>query len=126
MRNPFRPAVAPLCLIALLAVPASAARAAEAGAAAAPRIVEIAAKRFEFTPKEITLKKGETVTLRIHSEDVTHGLFSKKLKIDADIVPGKVLDVTITPTEAGTFTAICNHFCGAGHGNMKLKVVVEE
>lgn len=47
------------------------------------------------------------------------------LKLDADIVPGRTTEVTITPAEAGTFTAICNHFCGAGHGGMKLKVVVE-
>ncbi|HEX7579359.1 MAG TPA: cytochrome c oxidase subunit II, partial [Thermoanaerobaculia bacterium] len=67
----------------------------------------------------------EPATLRIHSEDVAHGLFSKKLKLDADILPGKTTEVTISPGEAGTFTAIRNHFCGAGHGGMKLKVVVE-
>ena len=66
------------------------------------------------------------MTLRIHSEDVTHGLFSKKLKIDTDVPPGKATEVTITPQETGTFTVICNHFCGGGHGNMKMKVVVTE
>lgn len=75
--------------------------------------------------KSTGTKRGEPVTLRIQSEDVAHGLFSKKLRLDADIVPGKTTEVTITPAEAGTFTAICNHFCGAGHGGMKLKVVVE-
>jgi heme/copper-type cytochrome/quinol oxidase subunit 2 len=32
----------------------------------------------------------------------------------------------VTPETAGTFTAICDHYCGLGHGNMKMKVVVEE
>lgn len=91
----------------------------------APRIVEIVAKRFEFNPKEVTLKKGETVTLRFRSEDVTHGFLLKKLKLDVDIVPGKTVEATITPEAPGTYTAICDHFCGAGHGNMKMKVVVE-
>ena len=26
---------------------------------------------------------------------------------------------------AGTFTTICDHFCGANHGNMKMTIVVE-
>ena len=90
-----------------------------------PQVVEIVAKRFEFTPKEIHLQKGQPVTLRLRSEDVTHGFFARKLKIDAEILPGKTTDVTITPAEAGTTTVICNHFCGSGHGNMKMKIVVE-
>src|ERR1051326_4351455 len=44
-------------------------------------VVEITAKRFAFIPNRITLKKGETVKLRIHSEDVTHGFFLRPLKI---------------------------------------------
>lgn len=31
-------------------------------------VVEITAKRFAFTPDKITLKKGQTVKLRLHSE----------------------------------------------------------
>ena len=89
------------------------------------RAIVITAKRFEFVPSTITLKKGETVKLVVTSEDVTHGLFIRPLKIDTDLVPGKTEELTVTPQSAGTFTAICHHFCGAGHGNMKLTVVVE-
>jgi len=91
----------------------------------APRVVEITAKRFAFSPDKITLKKGETVTLRLHSEDVTHGFFMRKLKIDEDIPAGGTKDVTITPDTAGSFTTICDHFCGANHGNMVMTIVVE-
>ena len=90
-----------------------------------PRAIVITAKRFEFVPSTITLKKGETVKLVVTSEDVTHGLFIRPLKIDTDLTPGKTEELTVTPQTAGTFTAICHHFCGAGHGNMKLTVVVE-
>ncbi len=90
-----------------------------------PRVVEITAKRFEFTPKEITLKQGVPVTLRLTTEDVTHGFFMKKLGIDAVIEPGTPTEITITPQETGTFTTICDHFCGEGHGNMHMKIVVE-
>jgi cytochrome c oxidase subunit 2 len=90
-----------------------------------PRIVTIAAKRFEFTPASITLKRGEPVRLLVTSEDVTHGFFQRVLKIDTDLMPGKTEKITVTPQEAGTFTIICHHFCGAQHANMRMTVVVE-
>jgi cytochrome c oxidase subunit 2 len=90
-----------------------------------PRVIPITAKRFQFTPAQITIKKGEAVTLRLTSEDVTHGFYLKPLKIDEVIEPGKPTDVTITPQAAGTFTTICDHFCGSGHGNMHMTIVVE-
>ena len=90
-----------------------------------PRVIEITAKRFEFSPNKITLKKGETVTLHLTSADVTHGFFLRPLKIDAVIAPDKPADVTVTPETAGTFTTICDHFCGVNHGNMKMTIVVE-
>jgi cytochrome c oxidase subunit II len=90
-----------------------------------PRVIAITAKRFEFVPSTVTLKKGETVKLVVTSEDVTHGLFLRPLKIDTDLTAGETQQLTVTPQTAGTFTAICHHFCGTGHGGMKLTVVVE-
>jgi cytochrome c oxidase subunit 2 len=88
-------------------------------------VIEITARRFAFTPGTITLKKDETVTLRLHSEDVTHGFFLRALKLDEVIEPGQTKDVTVTPHSAGTFTTICDHFCGVNHGNMNMTIVVE-
>jgi len=88
-------------------------------------VIEITAKRFAFSPEKVTLKKGQTVKLRIHSEDVTHGFFLRPLKLDEEIPAGQTIDVTVTPQEAGTFTTICDHFCGANHGNMNMTIVVE-
>jgi cytochrome c oxidase subunit II len=97
-----------------------------ARAEGAPRVVAITARRFEFVPKEITLRKGETVKLQLTSEDVTHGFFVRPLGIDAEVEPGRTTEVVVTPAEAGRFRTICDHFCGAGHGNMKMTIVVEE
>ncbi len=98
-----------------------------AGCAARPaqRVVELKAKRFEFSPPELRLRKGEPVLLRVTSSDVTHGLFQKELGIDADIAPGRTTEVTFTPGRAGRYTVICDHFCGTGHGNMRLQLLVE-
>ena len=91
-----------------------------------PKVIEISAKKFEFTPSQITLKKGEPVILRLSSSDRVHGFMSKPLKIDTDIPADKSADVPVTPETAGDFTVICDHYCGTGHGNMKMKVTVVE
>ena len=90
-----------------------------------PQVVTISAKRFEFTPNQITLKRGEPVTLRVSAEDRDHGLYQKDLKIDLDLTPDHLSEVTITPEKSGRFVAICDHFCGSGHGNMKMIINVE-
>ncbi len=91
----------------------------------AARVVSITAKRFAFDPQEITLRQGETVKLQLRSEDVTHGYFVRPLGIDEEIAPGKTTEVVLTPRTPGRYTTICDHFCGAGHGNMKMTIVVE-
>ena len=88
-------------------------------------VIEITAKRFAFSPDKITLKNDQTVKLRIHSEDVTHGFFLRPLKLDEEIPAGQTIEVTVTPHTVGSFTTICDHFCGANHGNMNMTFVVE-
>jgi cytochrome c oxidase subunit 2 len=112
----------PLALVMLLALTGPHRAHADNG----PRVIEITAKRFAFTPSQITIKKGETVKLRLTSEDVTHGFFMRALKIDEDIEAGKPTEITLTPQTAGTFTTICDHFCGANHGNMNMTITVVE
>jgi cytochrome c oxidase subunit 2 len=97
-----------------------------ANASVEPKVIEISAKKFAFTPSTITLKKGEPVILRLTSADRVHGFMSRPLKIDTDIAAGKTTDVPVTPATAGNFTVICDHYCGTGHGNMKMKVAVVE
>ena len=91
-----------------------------------PKVIEITAKKFEFTPNEITLKKGEPVILRLTTSDRVHGFMSKPLKVDTDIPPGKTTDVAVTPDTTGDFMIICDHYCGTGHGGMNMKVTVVE
>jgi len=123
--------LAGVCELGLAFVPpainlARAQQAASAATEPTPKVVEISAKKFEFTPAQITLKKGEPVILRLSSSDRVHGFMSKPLKIDTDIAAGKTTDVEVTPDSAGDFTIICDHYCGTGHGNMKMKVSVVE
>jgi cytochrome c oxidase subunit 2 len=93
-------------------------------AAATPRIVEVRASKYKFSPAEITLRKGETVILRLSSADRTHGFMLKPLKIDTDIAPGAAKDIVVQPDTPGRYTVICDHYCGIGHGNMKMTLIV--
>jgi cytochrome c oxidase subunit 2 len=88
--------------------------------------ITITAKRFSFEPNEITIKKGETVTLVVHSEDVTHGLKIEGLGLRTEVKKGQSAELSFTPDTAGTFEGKCAHFCGKGHGSMRLTVHVVE
>ncbi len=89
-----------------------------------PRRIEIDARRFAFSPNEITLKKGETVILVLKSDDVAHGLRVRDLNIDLKTKAGATVEVTITPDKTGDFVGHCSVFCGEGHGSMTIKVHV--
>ena len=118
----FFAAMLPLLLTMLLALGSPRGAHAEGS----PRVIEITAKRFAFSPNQITIKKGETVKIRLTSEDVTHGFFMRALKIDEEVEPGKPTEINLTPQAAGTFTTICDHFCGVNHGNMNMTITVVE
>lgn len=94
------------------------------GAQATPNRIEIQAKRFSFQPAEITVKKGEPVTLALSSADVTHGLLIPDLHVNTPIPKGHVTEVTFTPDKAGDFHGKCGRFCGSGHGGMLFVVHV--
>ena len=91
-----------------------------------PRRIEITAKKFSYSPSEITLKKGEPVVLVFHTEDVTHGFKLPEMNVKSDIKKGKDTEVAFTPEQVGHFVGKCAHFCGKGHGSMTLQVNVVE
>jgi cytochrome c oxidase subunit 2 len=90
----------------------------------APRRIEVTAKRFTFTPGDITLKKGEPVILVVKSADVAHGIRIKELNIDAKVGKGQTSEIPVTPDKTGTFVGHCSVFCGSGHGTMTLTLHV--
>ena len=96
-----------------------------ASRAESPRRIEIIASRFTYEPNVITLKKGEPVVLVLRSTDVTHGLKVDGLNIKSgDIKKDKEAEIQLTPQQTGHFIGQCAHFCGKGHGEMKLQIDV--
>ena len=95
------------------------------GRAQSPRRIEITAKRFTYDPEAITLKRGEPVVLVLHSIDVTHGLKIADFNINSkDIKKGKDTEFQFSPQQTGHYVGQCAHFCGKGHGDMKLQINV--
>jgi len=82
------------------------------------RVIRIEAKRFDYTPRQLTLKKGEPVVLEFSSRDVLMGFNLPDFNLRADIVPDQVTRVSFVPDKTGTFTFLCDIFCGTGHEEM--------
>ena len=95
-----------------------------ARAQTAPQRIEITAKRFQFEPAEITVKKGQPVVLVLKSADVGHGIHIRELNIDVKVSKGGSSEVQFTPDKTGDFIGHCSVFCGSGHGSMVFKVHV--
>jgi cytochrome c oxidase subunit II len=92
--------------------------------AGAEQIVRMTAKKFEYTPSELTLKKGVPVVLEITAVDRDHGFKIPELGIRADLKSGQVTRVRIVPDRTGTFEFRCDVFCGSGHEDMSGEIVV--
>ena len=90
------------------------------------REVKVEAKRWAFDPSRIVVKKGEKVRLVVTSVDVKHGLGLEAFNINQDLPPQQPQTIEFTPDKAGEFEFHCTVFCGAGHGEMKGTLVVQE
>ncbi len=88
------------------------------------RVIKIVAKKFDFVPSEIRVKKGETVVLHVTAPEVPMGLNISDLKLRVDIVPGKVAKLQFTADTAGSFPFLCDVFCGSGHEDMSGTLIV--
>jgi cytochrome c oxidase subunit 2 len=86
--------------------------------------VEILVRRFEFVPHEMTLTVNQSVTLNLRSVDFIHGFNLPDLGIRADLLPGMVTPVPITPSQIGTLEFHCDNFCGEGHERMNGRFIV--
>ena len=88
------------------------------------KVIKITAKRFDYTPGKVTLKKGEPVILEFTTLDVLMGFNLPDFNVRADIVPDKVTRVRFVPDKTGTFTFLCDIFCGTKHEEMNGTITV--
>lgn len=81
-------------------------------------------RMWQWYPR-LKLREGETYRLHISSSDLQHGFSLQPINMNFQVLPGYDHVLTITPTQAGDYTIVCNEFCGAGHHAMIGKIIVE-
>lgn len=92
----------------------------------APHEIQMTAKKYEFNPNVVTVKKGEHVKLVITATDRDHGFKLDTFKINQRLKKGDPATVEFTADQVGEFPFQCSVICGMGHHRMKGKLVVEE
>jgi cytochrome c oxidase subunit II len=74
---------------------------------------------------EMHLPVNVPTTIHITSRDVIHGFWIPELRMKADMVPGLINTIRVTPQIPGTYRIVCTEFCGVLHGAMHSTVIVQ-
>ena len=79
---------------------------------------------WAFTPNEIRVPVGSTVTFVATSKDVIHGLFIPGANVNVMLIPGQISRVTARFDREGEFFMACHEYCGIAHHTMGGKIIV--
>ena len=88
------------------------------------RTFRIDARQYAYSPSELKVNAGDTVTLQLVSNDVVHGLYVDGYDISVEADPGQTATLTFTADKPGSFRFRCNVTCGAMHPFMIGKLSV--
>ena len=107
------------------------------------QVIDMTAKKYEFSSSPIHAKKGRKVQLRITATDHDHGVKIPVVPDGADktgtaglvfasyqdcwkIKKGETLAIEFVAQTPGTYTFKCCVDCGFGHRRMKGQIIVDE
>lgn len=74
---------------------------------------------------ELHLELDRPVTFRLVSEDVLHGFFIPAFRLKQDVIPGRAIDFSLTPTRVGRYRLRDSQFSGTWFAANQADVVVE-
>ncbi|MCP9786220.1 cytochrome c oxidase subunit II [Cyanobium sp. N5-Cardenillas] len=74
---------------------------------------------------ELHLELDRPVTFRLVSEDVLHGFFIPAFRLKQDVIPGRAIDFSLTPTRLGRYRLRDSQFSGTWFAANQADVVVE-
>jgi len=106
------------------------------------QVIELIAKKYEYSPSPVHVKIGTKVQLKITATDHDHGF--KISAVPDGAVPngaggliftsaqdcwqlkkGETTTIEFLAQTPGTYTFKCCHTCGLGHRGMKSQIVVD-
>ncbi|PEE02691.1 cupredoxin domain-containing protein [Bacillus pseudomycoides] len=116
-----------LTMIVVVTTPGSLSVFAESGVVTQPiesvKVIEVGLNDDYFNPKVITIPIGRTTTLILKNQGKKEHTFTvEKLRIDAEVQPGKEKTITVKPKKPGTYELICRYHFQKG---MEGKVIVK-
>ncbi len=116
-----------LAVIVVVTTPGSLGVFAQSGEVTQPietvKRIEVKLNDDYFNPKVITIPNGKTTTLILKNEGKKEHTFTvEKLRIDAEVQPGKEKTITVKPKKPGTYELICRYHFQEG---MVGKVIVK-
>jgi heme/copper-type cytochrome/quinol oxidase subunit 2 len=76
-------------------------------ASGAGRDIEIRISRAGFDPREVTIRRGETVRLVMSAEDGEHCFAVDGLRVEKRVTPDRPVAVELTAEQAGRFPFYC-------------------
>ncbi|MDP2776093.1 MAG: cupredoxin domain-containing protein [Anaerolineales bacterium] len=79
------------------------------------RTFRIEAGQFSYSPSELSVNTGDTITIELVSTDVVHGLYVDGYDISVEADPGQTATLTFLADKPGSFRFRCNVTCGAMH-----------
>jgi cytochrome c oxidase subunit II len=74
---------------------------------------------------DLHVPAGRPVELNINAQDVIHAFWVPEFRLKQDAVPGVETHLAFTPSVPGNYPVICAELCGAYHGAMKTRVIVD-
>lgn len=105
------------------------------------KIFNIKARQYAYDPPVIKVNRGDTVHIRLTSQDVVHGFYLEGHNINAEIYPMKPLiqlsdpsqrngfrdveEIVFIAEKIGKFRYRCSHTCGYLHPFMQGELVVD-
>lgn len=107
------------------------------------QVINITAKKYEFNPSPLHVKKGQKIELRVTATDHDHGFKISTFPDGADrkgpagviftspedcwkIKKGDTVTIEFVAQTSGTYTFKCCVDCGLGHRRMKGELIVDE
>ena len=88
------------------------------------RTFRLDARQFAYSPSELKVNIGDTVTIQLVSTDAVHGLYVDGYDVSVEADPGQTQTLTFVADKPGSFRFRCNVTCGAMHPFMIGKLTV--